>query len=101
MNMTDIAVTVHQPMPEAQNQILDGIAPRLRSAGFRQQVKGNAVEFRPRFVVPVIVWAVRCLRGEHVTFTFEELGRTTEVRVIGKLGSRAHAEVVRAFDGTY
>ena len=58
-----------------------------------------AVEFRPRFIGLAIVWAVRRLQDEHVTFTFEEHGRTTEVRVTGKLRRRAHTEVTRAFDG--
>jgi hypothetical protein len=97
MNTTDFAVTVDRPMPEAQAQILDRIAPRLRSAGFRQRANGNAVVFRPRFVGLLIVWAIRRLQDEHVTFTFEEHGRSTEVRVTGKLRQRAHAEVTRAF----
>jgi hypothetical protein len=100
MNMTDFAVTVDQPMPEAQTQILDSIAPRLRAVGFSQRVMGNAVEFRPRFVGLVIIWAIRRIQDEHVTFTFEEHGRITEVRVTGKLRRRAHAEVTSAFGGT-
>ena len=99
MKTLDFAVTVDQPLPEARTGILDGVDRRLRSAGFAQHVDGDTVHYRPRFVGLVIVWAVRRLTGEHVTFTFETQGRTTEVRVTGKLRDRAHAEVTEAFGG--
>ena len=45
----------------------------------------------------VFVWLYRRLAGEHVTLTFEEQGRRTEVRVTGKLRDRAYAEVNEEF----
>jgi hypothetical protein len=99
MKAIDFTLTIDQPLPEAQTQSLDRIDSRLRSVGFAQHVKGDAVEYRPRFIGLIFVWAVRRLSGEHVTFTFEEQGRATEVRVTGKLRERAYAQVSEAFGG--
>lgn len=99
MKTTDFTVTIDQPMPEAQAQIVDGVGSRLRSTGLAQRVEGNRVEYRPRFVGLVFVWAVRRLSGEGVTFTIEEQGRISEVRVTGKLRQRAYSEVTEAFGG--
>jgi hypothetical protein len=99
MKAIDFTLTIDQPLYEAQTQSLDRVDSRLRSVGFAQHVKGTAVEYRPKFVGLVIVWAVRRLSGEGVTFTFEEQGRATEVRVTGKLRERAYAQVSEAFGG--
>jgi hypothetical protein len=99
MKTIDFIVTVDQPLAGAQAQILSGIGGRLQSVGLTQRLKGNRVEYRPRFVGLIFVWAVRRLSGEHVTFTIEEQGRTSEVRVTGKLRKRAYSEVTEAFGG--
>jgi hypothetical protein len=99
MKTIDFIVTVDQPMPGAQAQIVDGVGGRLRSVGLTERVTGNQVEYRPRFVGLVFVWAVRRLSGEGVTFTIQEQGRTSEVRVTGKLRQRAYSEVTEAFGG--
>ena len=99
MKTIDFIVTVDQPLPEAQARIVDGVGSRLRSVGLTQRVEGNQVVYRPRFVGLVFLWAARRLSGEGVTFTIEEQGRTSEVRVIGKLRQRAYSEVTEAFGG--
>jgi hypothetical protein len=40
--------------------------------------------------------AVRRLQKERVTFTFEEQGQVTEMRVTGRLRDRAHTELTEA-----
>jgi len=99
MKTIDFAVTIDGPAAEAQSRILDRVDHRLRSAGFTGHEKAGALEYRPKFAVPAVIWAVRRLRNEQVTFTFEERGRVTEVRASGRLPSRAHAEVAEAFGG--
>jgi hypothetical protein len=99
METIDFTLAVDQPLSQAQTQILDRVDSRLRSAGLTRHEKGDAVEYQPRFIGLVFVWMVRRLSGEHVTFSFEERGRTTEVRVTGKLRKRAHAQVTEAFGG--
>jgi hypothetical protein len=99
MKTVDLKVTIDQPLSGAQTQIVDGVGSRLRSSGLTQRITGNQVEYRPKFVGLVFWWLIRRLRGEGVTFTFEEQGRTSEVHVTGKLGDRAYAEVTEAFGG--
>lgn len=96
MQSIDIAMTIDQPIPEAQAQILATVDPRLRAVGYAQHPKGNAVEYRPKFVGLVFVWLIRRLRNDHVTFTFEQRASTTEVRATGRLRDRAHAELTDA-----
>jgi cytochrome c-type biogenesis protein CcmE len=55
------------------------------------------MECRPKFVGLVIVWTVRRLQDEHVTFTFTDQGRVTEVRAAGQLRDRAHTEVLGGY----
>jgi hypothetical protein len=95
----EFAVTVNGPVAEAQNRILDSVDQRLRSAGFAGHEKAGALEYRPKLTIPAVIWAIRRLRNEGVTFTFEEQGRVTEVRASGRLPDRAHAEVAEAFGG--
>jgi hypothetical protein len=79
MQSIDIAMTIDQPIPEAQAQILARVDPRLRAVGYAQHPKGNAVEYRPKFVGLVFVWLIRRLRNDHVTVTFEQHGTSTEL----------------------
>lgn len=99
MQPIDLTVTVDRPMPDAQAQVLDNIEPRMRSAHFGGSASGDTVTYRPKFVGLPTVWLVRRLSNEHVMLTFEQRGRVTEVRVTGKLRSRAYAEVTEAFGG--
>jgi hypothetical protein len=92
-------VTVNGPVPQAQSRIHDSVDQRLRSAGYAGREKDEALEYRPKFAVPVVVWAIRRLQNEHVTFAFEEQGRVTEVRVTGRLRDRAHTELTEALGG--
>jgi hypothetical protein len=100
MKTIDLAVTVDQPEDGARTRILDGVGHRLRSSGFTERVEGNTVKYRPKFIGLPTVWLVRVLSGEQVTFTFEEQGRTTEMRITGQLRQRAYAEVTEAFGGS-
>lgn len=99
MNQIDLSVTIDGPAPEAERQILDRIGSRLDGAGLTRRQVDGAVEYRPKFAVPVVLWLVRRLQGEGVTFTFTEQGRVTHVRAHGKLRDRAHAEVTEALGG--
>jgi hypothetical protein len=99
MKTIDFAVTVDGPVAEARSRILGSVDQRLRSAGFNGHEKAGLLEYRPRFTIPAVIWVVRRLRNEQVTFTFEEQGRVTEVRASGRLPNRAHAEVAEAFGG--
>jgi hypothetical protein len=92
MKPVDLAVTVNQPAQQAQDRILDRVGPGLRALGFTEHAQPGVAEYRPRFIGLVIVWAVRRLRGEHLTLTFEQRGRATEVRAAGRLRNRDHAE---------
>lgn len=78
MKAIDVAVTVNGPVAEAQNRILDSVDHRLRSVGYAGREKAEELEYRPKFAVPAMVWAIRRLQNEHVTFTFEEQGQVTE-----------------------
>lgn len=100
MKTIDLAVTVDQPADGARIRILDGVGHRLRSSGFTEHADGNTVKYRPKFIGLVFIWLARILSGEQVTFTFEEQGRTTEVRITGKLRQRAYTEVTEAFGGS-
>lgn len=99
MNQIDLSVTIDGPAPEAERQILDRIGSRLDGAGLTRRQVDGAVEYRPKFTVPAVVWLVRRFQGEGVTFTFAEQGPATVVRVRGKLRDRAYAEVTEALGG--
>lgn len=99
MNQVDLTVTINGPAPEAERQILDRVGPRLDDVGLTSRQRDGAVEYRPKFAIPAVVWLVRRLQGEGVTFTFTEQGPVTQVLVRGKLRDRAHAEVTEALGG--
>ena len=99
MESLDLTVTVDRPMPDAQTQILGSVDSRMQSVGFAGHPQDNGVNYRPKFIGLVLVWLIRRLQGEHVLFTFERRGPITEVRVTGKLRSRARAEVTEALGG--
>jgi hypothetical protein len=99
MKAIDLAVTVDGPVAEAHSRILDRVDQRLRSAGYNGHEKTGTLEYRPKFTIPAFVWAIRRLRNEQLTFTFEEQGRVTEVRAFGRLRDRAYAEVAEALGG--
>jgi hypothetical protein len=99
MQSLDITVTVDRPMPGAQTQILDSVDSRLRSVGLTGRPRDNGVNYRPKFIGLVLVWLIRRLQDEHVLFAFEQRASATEVRVTGKVRSRAHAEVTEALGG--
>ena len=96
MKAIDFAVTVNGPVAEAQNRILDSVDHRLRSVGYAGREKAETLEYQPKFAVPAVVWAIRRLQHEHVTFTFEEQGQVTEVRVTDRLRDRGHIELTEA-----
>lgn len=99
MKTIDLTVTVDGPVTDAHSRILDRVDQLLRSAGFNGHEHLGALEYRPKFTVPAIIWAVRRLRHEQVTVTFEEQGRVTEVRAFGRLADRAYAKVNEALGG--
>ena len=99
MQHIDFAVTVDAPMPEAQDRILDRVDRRLRSAGLSRRQLDGAIVYRPKFIGLPLVWLVRRLQNEHMTFTFTEQGPVTDVRAAGRLRDRAHAEVTEALGG--
>jgi hypothetical protein len=99
MQDIDLTVTLDQPMPDAQDRILDRVDDRLRAVGFTRRAAPGGVDYRPKFVGLVFVWLVRRLRHEHVTFTFDARGRSTEVRAAGRLRDRAHTELTEALGG--
>ena len=99
MQDIDLTVTVDQPMPQAQERILDRVDHRLRGAGLTQRITPGGVDYQPKFIGLVVIWLVRRLRHEHVTFTFDARGRTTEVRAAGRLRDRAHTELTDALGG--
>jgi hypothetical protein len=99
MQDIDLTVTVDQPMPDAQDRILDRVDDRLRGVGLTQRVTPGGVEYRPKFVGLVFVWLIRRVRHEGVTFTFDARGRSTEVRAAGRLRDRAHTELTEALGG--
>jgi hypothetical protein len=97
MQEIDLRLTVDRPMPGAGTKILDTFEPRMRSVGFNPSTQGDATTYRPKFMGLVFVWLFRRLSDEHVTLSFEQQGHATEVRVTGKLRSRAYAEVTEEF----
>jgi hypothetical protein len=99
MNQIDLTVTVDEPAPEAERLILDRVGPRLDGAGLTARHLDGAVEYRPKFAIPAVVWLIRRLQGEGVKFTFTEQGPVTHVQVRGNLRDRAHAEVTEALGG--
>jgi hypothetical protein len=99
MQDIDLTVTVDQPMPDAQDRILDRVDDRLRGVGLTRRVTPGGVVYRPKFIGLVFVWLIRRLRHEGVTLTFDAHGRATEVRVAGKLRDRAHTELTEALGG--
>jgi hypothetical protein len=96
MKSIDLTITIDRPLPEAQTQVLAAIDPVMRARSLRQLPKGNTVEYRPKFVGLVVIWLTRRLGNEHVTFTFEQRGSTTELRATGRLHNRAHTELTDA-----
>jgi hypothetical protein len=99
MHDINLTVTVDQPMPAAQDRILDRVDHRLRGAGLTQHVTPAGVAYQPKFIGLVFVWLARRAMHEGVTFTFDPRGRSTEVRVAGKLRDRAHTELTEALGG--
>jgi hypothetical protein len=99
MHDINLTVTVDQPMPAAQDRILDRVDHRLRGAGLTQHVTRAGVAYQPKFIGLVFVWLARRAMHEGVTFTFDPRGRSTEVRVAGKLRDRAHTELTEALGG--
>jgi hypothetical protein len=99
MQDINLTVTVDQPMPDAQDRILDRVDHRLRGASLTKHVTPGGVEYRPKFIGLIFVWLVRRLQHEGVTFTFDAHGPATEVRVAGKLRDRAHTELTEALGG--
>jgi hypothetical protein len=99
MQNIDLTVTVDQPMPQAQDRIVDRVDHRLRGVGLTQRVTPAGVEYRPKFVGLVALWLVRRAMHEGVTFTFDPHGAATEVRAAGRLRDRAHAELTEALGG--
>ena len=95
----DLTVTVDQPMPQAQGQILDRVDHRLRGVGLTQHVTPGRVQYQPKFIGLPLLWLIRRWQHEGVTFTFDPRGRSTEVRAAGRLRDRAHTELTEALGG--
>lgn len=99
MQPIDIKVIIDRPVPDARVQILDNVEPRMRSVHFSERAQGDAVTFRPKFMGLPAVWLMRRLSNEHLKLAFEQEGSVTQVKVTGKLSSRAHSEVIEALGG--
>ena len=99
MQDIDLTVTVDQPMPQAQDRILDRVDHRLRATGLTRRAAPDGVDYQPKFVGLVLVWLIRRLQHEGVTFTFDARGPVTDVRAAGRLRDRAHAELTEALGG--
>ena len=99
MQDIDLSVTVDRPMPDAQDRLLDRVDDRLRGAGLAQRVTPGGVEYRPKFIGLVVIWLIRRMQHEGVTFTFDARGPVTDVRAAGRLRDRAHAELTEALGG--
>lgn len=99
MKPIDDAVTIGAQVSQAQARIADRVSPRLDALGFASSRRDGALEYRPKFSWPMGLWALRRLQGEHVTITFDPQGTATEVRAVGKLRDRAHAELTEALRG--
>ena len=99
MNQIDLTVTIDKPAGEAESLILDRVDTRLRSVGLTGRHLNGTLEYRPKFIGLPLVWLIRRLQGEGVTFTFTERGPVTHVLARGKLRDRAHAEVTEALGG--
>jgi len=78
MQDIDLTVTVDQPMPDAQDQILEWVDDRLRAVGYTRRAAPGGVDYRPKFIGLVFVWLVRRLQHEHVMFTFDAHTELTE-----------------------
>lgn len=99
MKSINLNLTIDRPVSQARARVLDLASPLLR--GFTERRNADAVEYRPKVAMPVVLWAVRRLQGEHVTFTFDQRGAAvTEVRATGRLRNRAHAELTEALGGS-
>jgi hypothetical protein len=96
MEAVNLTMTVNQPMADTQSEIISKVEPRMHSVGFTGHANGDSVRYRPRFVGFPAIWLIHLIQGEQVTFSFESRGMATEVRVSGKLRSRAAAEVAEA-----
>jgi hypothetical protein len=99
MQDINLTVTVDQPMPQARDRILDRVDHRLRATGLTRRAAPGEVDYRPKFVGLVLVWLIRRLQHEGVTFTFDARGPVTDVRAAGRLRDRAHAELTEALGG--
>ena len=99
MQDINLTVTVDQPMPQARDRILDRVDHRLRATGLTRTAAPGGVDYRPKFVGLVLVWLIRRLQHEGVTFTFDARGPVTDVRAAGRLRDRAHAELTEALGG--
>ena len=99
MQDIDLSVTVDRPMPDAQDRLLDRVDDRLRGVGLTQRVTPGGVEYRPKFIGLVVIWLIRRMQHEGVTFTFDARGSVTDVRAAGRLRDRAHAELTEALGG--
>lgn len=96
LKQISLVVPVDYPPDEAQDNILRAVDPRLRALGYAPQSDTGTVAYRLKVYWPAFVWAVRALRGERVTFTFESRGAGTHVRVDGRLRDDAYTEVTEA-----
>jgi hypothetical protein len=95
MQSIALSLTVDRPIREAQDQVLGQVGPLLRT-GYTARRAGKSVEYRPKFVGLPLFWVVRRIQGDRVTFTFEPRDSATEVRVVGRLRIRRHAELAEA-----
>lgn len=77
MQDINLTVTVDQPMPQARDRILDRVDHRLRATGLTRRAASGGVDYRPKFVGLVLVWLIRRLQNEGVTFTFDARGPVT------------------------
>jgi len=98
MKSIELSVTVARPMREAQDQVLGQIDPLLRT-GYTARRAGDTVEYRPKFIGLPLLWVIRRIQGDQVTFTFERRGSATEVRILGRLRNRRHAELTEVLSG--
>lgn len=99
MKPIDLTMTMDGSEPEVRGRLHDRVDQRLRSASLTGREKDGTLDYRPRFVGLPLLWVIRRLTDEHVTFTFTQQGAVTEVRATGKLRGRGHAEVTEAFGG--
>jgi hypothetical protein len=98
MKSIELSLTVDRPIREAQDQVLGEIDPLLRT-GYTSRRTGDTVEYRPKFIGLPLLWVIRRIQGDQVTFTFERRGSATEVRILGRLRNRRHAELTEVLSG--